>query len=413
MEAVMFRNKKIGWLVLLWFVVGLLIGSLYVHKVLARTDKTYEKLRIFTEVLEIVQKNYVEDVKTEKLISGAIEGMLHSLDPHSAYLTPDMYRELQVETKGSFGGLGIEIALKDGILTVIAPIEDTPAYRAGIKAGDKILKINGESTKGMSLQASVNKLRGPKGTEVTITIMREGFNQLKDFTIVRDVITIKSVKFKTLEKGYGYLRIMQFQEQTSTDVRKALDELKKENPQGINGLVIDLRNNPGGLLDQAVDVSDVFLEHGVIVTIKGRGDHEKMVFNAHKAKTIPSWPLVVIVNQGSASASEIVAGALQDYGRAVILGSKTFGKGSVQTIIPLEDGSGIRLTTARYYTPNGRSIQDHGIEPDIPISIEDVSMGESKKEQKVEKVEDPLLDRALEHLKGLRIFQKFLKSPGK
>jgi len=409
----MFRNKKIGWLVLLWFVVGLLIGSLYVHKVLARTDKTYEKLRIFTEVLEIVQKNYVEDVKTEKLISGAIEGMLHSLDPHSAYLTPDMYRELQVETKGSFGGLGIEIALKDGILTVIAPIEDTPAYRAGIKAGDKILKINGESTKGMSLQASVNKLRGPKGTEVTITIMREGFNQLKDFTIVRDVITIKSVKFKTLEKGYGYLRIMQFQEQTSTDVRKALDELKKENPQGINGLVIDLRNNPGGLLDQAVDVSDVFLEHGVIVTIKGRGDHEKMVFNAHKAKTIPSWPLVVIVNQGSASASEIVAGALQDYGRAVILGSKTFGKGSVQTIIPLEDGSGIRLTTARYYTPNGRSIQDHGIEPDIPISIEDVSMGESKKEQKVEKVEDPLLDRALEHLKGLRIFQKFLKSPGK
>ncbi len=402
----MVRNKKIGWLILLWFVFGLLVGGLYVHKVSALSDKTYEKLRIFTEVLDIVKKNYVEEVKTEDLISGAIEGMLNSLDPHSAYLTPEMYRELQVETKGSFGGLGIEIGIKEGILTVIAPIEDTPAYRAGIKAGDKILKIEGEPTKGLSLMECVKRLRGPKGTKVTITIMREGFAKPKDFTIVRDIIKIKSVKFKTLEKGYGYLRILQFQEQTSGDLKKALESLKKENPEGINGLVLDLRNNPGGLLDQAVKVADLFLDHGVIVTIKGRGDQEKMTFKAHKEGTLPPWPVVILVNQGSASASEIVAGALQDYGRAVILGTRTFGKGSVQTIIPLEDGSGIRLTTALYYTPSGRSIQDEGIHPDIPLLAKEVPHGKIKKGLK----RDPQLSRALEHLKGLCIFQKFLKS---
>ncbi len=400
----MFKNKKLGWLILLWFVCGLCVGGLYIHKVSALSNKTYEKLKIFTDVLEIVKTNYVEEVKTEDLISGAIEGMLNSLDPHSAYLSPDMYRELQVETKGSFGGLGIEIAIKDRILTVISPIEDTPAYRAGIKAGDRILKIEGESTKGLSLMECVKRLRGPKETPVTITIMREGFTQPKDFTIVRAIIKIKSVKFRTLEKGYGYLRLLQFQEKTAGDVATALGALKKENPEGINGLVLDLRNNPGGLLEQAVKVADFFLDHGVIVSVKGREDEEKMTFEAHKEGTVSPWPMVILVNRGSASASEIVAGALQDYGRAVILGAKTFGKGSVQTIIPLEDGSGIRLTTAHYYSPSGRSIQDEGIQPDIPLVEKEPPREGIKKDRK----EDPQLDRALEHLKGLKVFQKFL-----
>lgn len=407
----MFKNKKIACLILLWFAFGLFVGGLFAHNVSALSNKTYEKLKIFTEVLEIIKKSYVEEVNTEDLITGAIEGMLNSLDPYSAYLSPDMYREFEVETKGSFGGLGIEIAIKDGILTVIAPIEDTPAYRAGIKAGDKILKINGELTKGLSLMECVKRLRGPKGTEVTITIVREGFVQPKDITIMRDIIKIQSVKFRTLEKGYGYLRLLQFQEKTSEDVAAALDALKQANPEGINGLVLDLRNNPGGLLDQAVKVTDFFLDHGVIVTIRGReekgkeDDGEKTTFMAHKEGTVPSWPMVVLVNEGSASASEIVAGALQDYGRAVILGTKTFGKGSVQNIIgPLEDGSGIRLTTARYYSPNGRPIQDEGIHPDIVLREKEVSPEEGMKDVK----EDYQLNRALEHLKGLKAFQKYL-----
>ncbi len=407
----MFKNKKIACLILLWFAFGLFVGGLFAHNVSALSNKTYEKLKIFTEVLEIIKKSYVEEVNTEDLITGAIEGMLNSLDPYSAYLSPDMYREFEVETKGSFGGLGIEIAIKDGILTVIAPIEDTPAYRAGIKAGDKILKINGELTKGLSLMECVKRLRGPKGTEVTITIVREGFVQPKDITIMRDIIKIQSVKFRTLEKGYGYLRLLQFQEKTSEDVAAALDALKQANPEGINGLVLDLRNNPGGLLDQAVKVTDFFLDHGVIVTIRGReekgkeDDGEKTTFMAHKEGTVPSWPMVVLVNEGSASASEIVAGALQDYGRAVILGTKTFGKGSVQNIIgPLEDGSGIRLTTARYYSPNGRPIQDEGIHPDIVLREKEASPEEGMKDVK----EDYQLNRALEHLKGLKAFQKYL-----
>jgi len=401
----MLKNKKIGWLILLGFVFGLVVGGLGVHNVSALSNKTYEKLKVFTDCLDIIKKNYVEDVKTEDLITGAIEGMLSSLDPHSAYLDPDMYSELKVETKGSFGGLGIEIAIKDGILTVIAPIEDTPAYRAGIKAGDKILKINEESTKGLNLMECVKRLRGPKGTHVTITIIREGLNQNQEVIIVRDIIKIQSVKYKTLEKGYGFLRISQFQEKTSADAAKALEALQKENPEGIKGLILDLRNNPGGLLDEAVDVSDLFLDSGVIVTIKGRGAEEKTDFSAQLEGTMPPWPMVVLVNQGSASASEIVAGALQDYGRAVIMGSKTFGKGSVQTIIPLEDGSGIRLTTARYYTPKGRTIHEKGIQPDIPLPAAE------KVSQKVVEEKpgaDPDLDRALEQLKGMTIFQKYL-----
>ena len=406
----MFKNKKIGWLILLGFVFGLVVGGLSVHNVSALSNKTYEKLKVFTDCLEIIKKNYVEDVKTEDLITGAIEGMLSSLDPHSAYLDPDMYHELQVETKGSFGGLGIEIAIKDGILTVIAPIEDTPAYRAGIKAGDKIVKINEESTKGLNLMECVKRMRGPKGTHVTLTIFREGSTQTQEVSMVRDIIKIQSVKYKTLEKGYGYLRISQFQEKTAADAMKALEALQKENPEGMRGLILDLRNDPGGLLDEAVAISDLFLDSGVIVTIKGRNEEEKTAFNAHKEGTMPPWPMVVLVNQGSASASEIVAGALQDYGRAVIMGSKTFGKGSVQTIIPLDDGSGIRLTTARYYTPKGRMIHEKGIQPDIPLpTVEKVPQTIAEEQTAA----DPNLDRALEQLKGMTIFQQYLDKEAK
>jgi carboxyl-terminal processing protease len=405
-EGSMFKNKKIGWLILLGFVLGLVVGGFSVHSVSALSDKTYERLKVFTDCLEIIKKNYVEEVKTEDLITGAIEGMLSSLDPYSAYLDPDMYRELEVETKGSFGGLGIEIAIKDGILTVIAPIEDTPAYRAGIKAGDKIVKINEESTKGMNLMECVKRLRGPKGSRVTITIFREGATQTQAVSMVRDIIKIQSVKHKTLEKGYGYLRISQFQEKTAADATRALEALQKENPAGLRGLILDLRNDPGGLLDEAVEVSDLFLDSGVIVTIKGRSEEEKTVFNAHKEGTMPPWPMVCLVNQGSASASEIVAGALQDYGRAVIMGFKTFGKGSVQTIIRLDDGSAIKLTTARYYTPKGRSIHEKGIQPDIPLPA--VEKAPQKVAEEQPGAADPDLDRALEQLKGMTILQKYL-----
>jgi carboxyl-terminal processing protease len=405
----MFKNKKIAWLILLSFILGLFVGGLCVRNVSALSDKTYERLKVFTDVLEIIKKDYVDDIKTEDLITGAIEGMLNSLDPYSAYLTPDMYKELQVETKGSFGGLGIEVAIKDGILTAIAPIEDTPAYRAGVKAGDRILKINEVSTKGLSLMECVKRLRGPKGTSVTINIIREGFTQPKDITIVRDIIKVQSVKFKTLAKGYGYLRIAQFQEKTSTDATRALEALQKENPEGLRGLILDLRNNPGGLLDQAVEVSDLFLTSGVIVTIKGRNEQEKTSFDAHPEGTMPNWPIVVLVNHGSASASEIVAGALQDYGRAVIMGTKTFGKASVQTIIPMEDGSGIRLTTARYYTPKGRSIHEKGIQPDIPLAA---AVKTPPKASEEEPAVDADLDRALEQLKGMTILQKYLDTKG-
>jgi carboxyl-terminal processing protease len=255
----------------------------------------------------------------------------------------------------------------------------------------------------------VKRLRGDKGTKVTITIIREGFTQTQDITIVRDIINIQSVKFKTLEKGYGHLKLLQFQETTATNARKALEALQLQNPEGLSGLILDLRNNPGGLLDQAVEVTDLFLESGVIVTIKGRDDEGKTTFNAHKEGTVANWPIVVLVNQGSASASEIVTGALQDYGRAVVMGSTTFGKGSVQTVIPLEDGSGIRLTTARYYTPNNRSIHEKGIEPDIPLEAKAVPR-DMTTETTAKQKKDLQLERALEHLKGMKIFQEYLKT---
>ncbi len=358
-------------------------------------DEVYRRLKQFTEIMEIIRKEYVEEVDYDRLIIGAIKGMLQSLDPYSSYLTPDMMKEMEIETKGIFGGIGIEIGIKDGILTVISPIEDTPAWKAGLKAGDKILKINGEPTKGLSLMECVKRLRGPKGTKVTITILREGFSEPKDFTIVRDIIKIQSVKSKELEPGYLYLRITQFQEETTKDLREAIVVYGKKTP--IKGLILDLRNNPGGLLDQAVGVADLFLKEGVIVSVKTRGGQE-LVYQAQQAGTFPDWPLVVLVNHGSASASEIVAGALKVHRRGVILGARTFGKGSVQTIIPLEGGAGLRLTTARYFTPDGNSIQDKGISPDITFEEEENS-----------EKEDPLLKKALEYLKVLNIYGNYLK----
>lgn len=332
----------------------------------AKTQDTYKDLEAFANVLSLVQENYVEEIDSQKAIEGAIKGMLTNLDPHSSYMKPDDFKELQVETKGSFTGIGIEITMKDGILTVVSPIEGTPAFEKGLKAGDKIIKIGEEATQDLTLMEAVKRLRGPKGTEVTISIHRKGWTDLKEITIVRDVIPIHSVKSKMLEPGYPYIRIINFQSQTTHDFKEVLKEMEKKGP--IKGLVLDLRNNPGGLLDQAVKISDIFIDKGVIVSTKGRIKEQNTVFYAHDNNGKFDLPLVVLVNEGSASASEIVAGALQDHKKALILGAQTFGKGSVQTIIPMDNGAGLRLTTAQYYTPSGRSIQATGITPDILVA---------------------------------------------
>jgi carboxyl-terminal processing protease len=351
------------------FVVGLMLlgaflGGRQAGRVSALDKENYEGIELLTNIMAIVKKNYVVEPSTKDLIEGAVNGMLSSLDPHSTYLTPELYKELQMDTQGRFGGLGIEITVRDGVITVVSPIEDTPAYKAGVKAGDRILKIEEEFTKDMTLMDAVRRMRGPKGTQVTISVKREGSEELISFTLVRDVIKVQSVKSRSLEKGYGYVRLSQFQEQSGEDLKRALDRLEKENGR-LNGLVLDLRNNPGGLLEQAVRVADEFLESGLIVYTDGRQEGQRIKRYAHKAGTQSNFPMVVLVNEGSASASEIVAGALQDQKRAVIMGTRTFGKGSVQTILPLDGNSALRLTTARYYTPNGRSIQGTGIVPDI------------------------------------------------
>jgi carboxyl-terminal processing protease len=337
-----------------------------VPNVAAVGRQDYESLEAFSNILSIVKKNYVEDVETKSLVNGAINGMLSSLDPHSAYLTPDLYKELQSDTQGRFGGLGIEITVKGGILTVVSPIEDTPAAKAGIQPGDQIFKIEEEFTKDMSLVDAVKKMRGPRGSKINLTIKREGVSDLIDVSLVRDVIRVQSVRSRNLEPGYGYIRLAQFQERSDRDMQRALEKMAAEKG-GIKGLVLDLRNNPGGLLTQAVRVSDMFLESGLIVYTEGRIEAQKQKYFAQKEGTWNDFPIVVLVNGGSASASEIVAGALQDHRRAVVLGTKTFGKGSVQTILPLDDNSALRLTTARYFTPNGRSIQATGIVPDITV----------------------------------------------
>ncbi|MCM2357489.1 MAG: S41 family peptidase [Geobacteraceae bacterium] len=358
-------------------IAGIGIGSLRLSA--AQGGNDYEFIELFTDVFSIVKKSYVEEVDTKKLVYGAINGMLASLDPHSSFMAPDTYKEMKIETKGAFGGVGIEITVKDGMLMVISPIEDTPAYRAGIKAGDHILKIDDKFTKDMTTMDAVKRMRGAKGAKVTLTIMREGFDKPKDFPIVRDIIQVKSVKFKMLDDGYGYIRIAQFQEKTDDDLVKALKSLKDSSGGNLRGLVLDLRNDPGGLLDQADKVAEHFIEEGkLIVYTEGREKDSKMRFTSRNTDKEPHYPMVVLINSGSASASEIVAGALQDHKRAVIMGTQSFGKGSVQTIIPLSDSSGLRLTTARYYTPNGRSIQAKGITPDIEVEQKEIAKQEKK-----------------------------------
>jgi carboxyl-terminal processing protease len=329
------------------------------------TDDIYQNIDIFLEVLQQVEDNYVEPEDSKTLINGALKGMVGSLDPHSSYMTKEEREDLMTETEGSFSGIGIEITMKDNILTVISPIEDTPAYEAGLKAGDKIIKIEDKLTLDMDQNEAVKLIRGPKGTPVKLTISREGADKPLVFTIIRDVIPLRSVKNYKLGSDIGYVRITSFYGNTYDDLVTALDNLEKDGK--LKGLILDLRGNPGGLLEQSMLVSDEFLDSGVIVSTKGRDPKQNIEEQAHKNKKPRDYPMVVLVNGGSASASEIVAGALQDNKRALILGTQTFGKGSVQTIIPLSDGSGLRLTTARYYTPSGRSIQASGITPDIEL----------------------------------------------
>jgi carboxyl-terminal processing protease len=357
-------TTKAGWVAVFLgtLVLGVFLGKGWDRTVLA--TETYEELKTFTEVLAHVQKHYVEDVKTKDLVYGAIRGMLSTLDPHSAFMPPEVYKEVQVETKGEFGGVGIQIGMKDSRLTVIAPIDGTPAERAGVKAGDFIIKVNDESTKDMTLMDAVQKMRGPKGTKVTLTIQREGVAEPLVFGMVREVIKIESVRFKMLEGNIGYVRLTQFQDQSAKDVASAVRKLHEQKMQS---LILDLRNNPGGLLNSAVEVSEQFVGLSrLIVYIKTR-EGRKDDYISHIKEQPEDYPVIVLVNEGSASASEIVAGALQDWGRAVVVGVQTFGKGSVQTILPLGDGSGLRLTTAKYYTPKGRSIHGIGIAPDILV----------------------------------------------
>ena len=371
---------------------------------------TYEQLRLFTEVLSIVQNQYVDEVAPKDLIYNAIKGTLRGLDPHSSFLDPDSYREMQVETSGSFGGLGIEITLRDDVLTVVAPIEGTPAYRAGLQPGDKIVKIDGLVTKDMQLPDAVKKMRGKPGSKVTISVVREGWTEPHDFEIQREQIRVHSVRSQDLGSGIAYIKLRQFQEQTAHDLETALEKFNKGE---FKGLVLDLRNNPGGLLTSAVEVSEKFVDDGkLVVYTEGRVRNQNMRFSAHAKHAFSTLPMVVLVNQGSASASEIVAGALQDYGRAIVVGTQTFGKGSVQTIIPLSDGSGLRLTTAKYFTPKGRSIHGKGITPDIVVEVPKEPAGAPKPpavpslDPMEDLKKDVQLQRGLDVLKAMRIIEQ-------
>ncbi|MBW1895743.1 MAG: S41 family peptidase [Deltaproteobacteria bacterium] len=341
----------------------------------AETEETYEELKVFSDVLDIIEKNYVDPVESKELIRGAIQGMISSIDPHSAYLLPEAYKELQIETKGEFSGLGIVITMHNHFVTVVSPIEGSPAYEAGVKAGDQVVKVNGENTKNMLLWEAVKKMRGKKGTSVVITVRRKGAPEPIDFTIVRDIIPLESVRSYVLKPGFGYVRITNFREDTAKDVEEALESLEAEETP-VKGVILDLRDNPGGLLDQSIKVADIFLDEGEIVSIKGRIKSHSKVYNAHPDRNKHAYPIVLLINEGSASASEIVAGALQDHGRVLVLGKTSFGKGSVQTVEPLRDGSGLKLTIARYYTPNGNAIQAKGIVPDVIVEQRDLSEDE-------------------------------------
>ncbi len=358
------RHVKL-WLLMVIAVVFWTIGTGFNRDLAAKSEEAYEELKVFSDVIELIEREYVDEVDTKELIQKAIQGMVQSLDPHSALLPVEAYEDLQIDTKGKFTGIGIHITMQDGFVTVISPIEDTPAYKAGIIARDRIIKVDGKPAK--DLREAVNMMRGPKGTKVVVTILREGVKKPLEFELVRDVIPIQSVKQITLEPGYGYIRLSNFTGTTTSEMEKALEKLEgTESP--LKGLILDLRNNGGGLLNQSIKVADLFLDDGNILTIKGRNKKNTKVFKASESGEKRDYPMVVLINGGSASASEIVAGALQDHKRALILGTTSFGKGSVQTVETLRDGSGLKLTIARYYTPNDRSIQAKGIEPDIYLN---------------------------------------------
>lgn len=391
-----------------------------IAKEIEQKDNFYEEIELFADTLAIIRSEYVDETKIKDLIYGALEGMLSSLDPYSQFMDPDTYNEVKVETEGEFGGLGIEITIKDRMLTIITPLDDTPAYKAGLKAGDRIVKIDGKLTKDITLLEAVKKLRGEPGSEVNLTIMREEEEKLLDFTIKRGIIKIKSIKeARIIEDNIGYIRITEFQENTPQDLEKALVDLEN---QHMEGLILDLRNNPGGLLDVAVKVADKFIEREkVIVTTQGRLKNQNLKFKS-VTPAHPRYPLVILVNGGSASGSEIVAAAIRDHKRGILLGTKTFGKGSVQTIIPLKDGSALRLTTSRYFTPKGWTIHDKGVIPDVIVKPEKNKVVRKEKRDIFEEIEenrlkkqekeiayDNQLNRAIDLLKGIRAYQGLLE----
>lgn len=436
-------KKKAIFILSLGIMLGVFIGlcgSVFAGKDKAADVATdaetlpYEDLRTFTDIFGLIKRDYVEPVSDKKLLEDAVKGMLSGLDPHSAYLVAEEYQELKEGTTGQFGGLGIEVTMENGFIKVVSPIDDTPAQKAGIKTGDLIIKLDDIPVKGMSLTDAVKKMRGEPGSKIVLTIVREGEDAPLKLTLTRDIIKVKSVKSRMLEKGYGYVRISSFQSGTGDGLKEALAALKKENGGALKGLVLDLRNNPGGVLNAAVEVSDAFIKSGLIVYTEGRIANSEMRFNAASEDLLDGAPIVVLINGGSASASEIVAGALQDQKRAVIMGEKSFGKGSVQTILPTSNGAAVKLTTARYYTPSGRSIQAEGIEPDIPLArvklealdktdftpIKEADLshhlkngkGAADKKDEVDKdkekpdVEDYALHEALNLLKGISIIKK-------
>jgi carboxyl-terminal processing protease len=359
------RNRQIKlWMAVIASVIFWTIGTGYDRQLSADNEETYKGLRLFTEVIEIIQKNYVDEVDSKELIEKAIQGMVRGLDPHSSLLPPEAFEDLSIDTKGEFTGIGIHITMRDDFVTVISPIEGTPAYKAGIQAMDRIVKVDEKQVS--DLREAVTLMRGPKGTTVKVTVLREGTPEPIEFDLVRDVIPIESIRASWLKPGYGYVRITNFNSNTFEDLEKAMKRFESA-PEPLKGLVLDFRDNGGGLLDQAIKVSDLFLQDGVILTIKGRSPRNTKEFKAHPNDEKNSYPIVALINGGSASASEIVVGALQDHKRAIVLGTTSFGKGSVQTVETLREGYGLKLTIALYYTPSGRSIQAKGIEPDIVI----------------------------------------------
>ncbi len=399
-----------------------------IEKTTPSKDDLYEQLDLLSDAISVIKSNYVENVDSKKLIYGALSGMLSSLDDYSQFMDPDSYTEIKVETEGKFGGLGIEIAIRDSILTVISPIDGTPAYKAGIKAGDRIVKIDGESTRNITILGAVKKLRGKPGTKVSLTVLRESEMKLLDFNITRDIIKIESIKeAKFVDGKIGYIKLVEFQESTANDLEKALSKLEKD---GMDSLILDLRNNPGGLLTSAAGVSEKFVRQGdLIVSTKGRVKNQNFEFRSNRSDNHKDFPLVVLVNGGSASASEIVAGAIQDNKRGIVVGTKTFGKGSVQTVIPMRDGAALRLTTALYYTPSGKSIVKEGIKPDVVVEekfensakkdkdsseifeklekSEPLDKTAPSKEEADKKLSDVQLERAIDLIKGIKVYDTF------